>query len=101
MAETKPFGFDVLLDDTTAQGHYANLAIIAHSTSEFILDFATVLPGVEKAHVKSRIILTPENAKRLLRLLQDNIVRYESQMGKIETPSVSPFSVPGPKMGEA
>lgn len=101
MAETKPFGFDIDLDEATAQGHYANLAIIAHSTSEFVLDFAAVLPGVEKARVKSRIILTPENAKRLLRLLQDNIVRYESQMGKIETPSASPFSAPGPKMGEA
>ena len=101
MAETKAVGVDIDHDEETAQGHYANLAIIAHSTSEFILDFATVLPGVEKAHVKSRIILTPENAKRLLRLLQDNIVRYESQMGKIETPTASPFAGPGSKMGEA
>ena len=100
MAETKQFGLDVELDESVAQGHYSNLAIISHSTSEFILDFAAVLPGVQKARVKSRIILTPEHAKRLLRSLQDNIVRYESNMGKIEIPSPSP-SETGPKMGEA
>lgn len=102
MAEMKQFGLDVEIDPETAEGHYSNLAIISHSTSEFILDFATILPGVEKAHVKSRIILTPEHAKRLLRSLQENIVRYESSMGKIEIPS--PQQAPdmgGPKMGEA
>ena len=71
MAEMKQFGIDLELDDAVAQGHYSNLAIISHSTSEFIIDFATVLPGVQKARVKSRIILTPEHAKRLLRSLQD------------------------------
>ncbi len=101
MAETKQFGLDIELDDTVAQGHYSNLAIISHSTSEFILDFATVLPGVPKARVKSRIILTPEHAKRLLRSLQDNIVRYESTMGKIEIPTPGPTPDAGPKMGEA
>ena len=87
MAEMKQFGIDLELDDAVAQGHYSNLAIISHSTSEFIIDFATVLPGVQKARVKSRIILTPEHAKRLLRSLQENIVRYESNVGKIEIPS--------------
>ena len=58
MAEMKQFGIDLELDDAVAQGHYSNLAIISHSTSEFIIDFATVLPGVQKARVKSRIILT-------------------------------------------
>lgn len=101
MTEMKQFGIDVELDDAVAQGHYSNLAIISHSSSEFILDFATVLPGVPKARVKSRIILTPEHAKRLLRSLQDNIVRYESNIGKIEipTPQMAPES--GPKMGQA
>lgn len=84
-----------------AQGHYSNLAIISHSTSEFIIDFATVLPGVQKARVKSRIILTPEHAKRLLRSLQENIVRYESNVGKIEIPSPQPTPDAGPKMGQA
>lgn len=80
---------------------YSNLAIISHSTSEFIIDFATVLPGVQKARVKSRIILTPEHAKRLLRSLQENIVRYESNVGKIEIPSPQPTPDAGPKMGQA
>ena len=83
MTEAKQFGIDIELDDAVAQGHYSNLAIIAHSSSEFILDFATALPGVQKARVKSRIILTPEHAKRLLYSLQDNIARYESTMGRI------------------
>ena len=96
MAEMKQFGIDLELDNAVAQGHYSNLAIISHSTSEFIIDFATVLPGVQKARVKSRIILTPEHAKRLLRSLQENIVRYESNVGKIEIPSPQPTPDAGP-----
>lgn len=101
MAEMKQFGLDIEIDDATAQGNYSNLAIISHSTSEFIIDFAVVLPGVEKARVKSRVILTPEHAKRLLRSLQDNIMRYESNVGKIEIPSPQPTPDAGPKMGQA
>ena len=101
MAETTPFGIDLELDETVAQGHYSNLAIISHSTSEFIIDFAAVLPGVQKARVKSRIILTPEHAKRLLRSLQENIVRYESNVGKIVIPVPSSPGDTGPKMGQA
>ena len=97
----KQFGIDVELGAEVAQGHYSNLAIISHSSSEFIIDFATVMPGVEKARVKSRIILTPEHAKRLLRSLQENIVRYESALGKIEIPTPQPVSESGPKMGQA
>lgn len=67
------------LDEQTAQGIYSNLAIINHSSSEFVLDFASLLPGVPKAKVRSRIILTPSHAKRLLKALQENIQRYESQ----------------------
>ena len=83
MAENKNLGIDLELDETVAQGNYSNLAIIAHSTSEFIIDFAAVMPAVPKAKVKSRIILTPEHAKRLLMSLQENIVRYESVHGQI------------------
>ena len=101
MAEMKQFGIDLELDYAAAHGNYSYLAIISHSSSEFILDFATVLPGVQKARVKSRIILTPEHAKRLLRSLQDNIVRYESSMGKIEIPTPTPTPDSGPKMGQA
>ena len=62
-----------------AQGTYANLAIISHSSSEFILDFIRVVPGAPKAQVKSRVILTPDNAKRLLFALQDNLAKFEEQ----------------------
>ncbi|HJA98820.1 MAG TPA: DUF3467 domain-containing protein [Candidatus Alistipes avicola] len=106
MAEVKKMGIDVDLSEEIAQGNYINLAIIAHSTSEFIIDFASVLPGLPKAKVKSRIIMTPEHAKRLLISLQENITRYESSMGKIEIPtpqrqSPGDFSHGGPKIGEA
>ena len=89
MNDNKQHGIDVELSAEVAQGHYSNLAIISHSTSEFIIDFATVLPGIAKAKVKSRVILTPEHAKRLLLSLQENITRYESNIGKIEIPQPS------------
>ena len=74
------------LKDEVAQGIYANLAIITHSTSEFILDFVRIMPGLPKAGVQSRIVMTPENAKRLLFALQDNIVKYEKNFGQIKMP---------------
>ena len=91
MNENKQHGIDVELNADVAQGHYSNLAIISHSTSEFILDFAAILPGLPKAKVKSRIILTPEHAKRLLLSLQENIARYETNVGRIE---LQQFQVP-------
>ncbi len=66
-----------------AKGSYSNLAIITHSRSEFIIDFATMLPGVPKPEVGNRIIMTPEHAKRLFLALQDNLSKYESQNGPI------------------
>lgn len=66
------------LPQEVSQGEYANFAIITHSSSDFVLDFARILPGVPKATVRSRVILAPEHAKRLLMALQDNIVRYEN-----------------------
>lgn len=77
---------DIELDENVAQGNYANLAIISHSTSEFVIDFAALMPGVPKAKVRNRIILSPEHAKRLLMSLQDNITRYETNVGRIEIP---------------
>lgn len=71
------------LSPEVANGTYANLAVIAHSASEFILDFARIMPGVKQANVQARVILTPENAKKLLFALQDNIGKYEAQFGKI------------------
>jgi hypothetical protein len=84
MSENSKKGIDLELDETTAQGHYANLAIISHSVSEFVVDFAAIMPGVPKAKIKSRIVLSPEHAKRLLMSLQDNITRYESTVGRID-----------------
>lgn len=84
MAEINKTGLDIELDAEVAQGHYSNLAIISHSTSEFIIDFATMLPGFPKPKVRSRIVLTPEHAKRLLLSLQDNIAKYETNVGQIK-----------------
>jgi hypothetical protein len=84
---------NIELNEEVAQGIYSNLAIITHSTSEFVLDFVRIMPGVPKANVKSRIILTPEHAKRLLMALQDNLKKFESIHGPIK--NVKPGSVPG------
>jgi hypothetical protein len=75
---------NIELSEEVAQGVYSNLAIITHSTSEFVVDFVRVMPGIPKAGVKSRIILTPEHAKRLLLALQDNVKKFESQHGAIK-----------------
>ncbi len=74
------------LKEEIAQGIYSNLAIISHSSSEFVLDFIRVVPGVPKAEVKSRLIIAPEHAKRLLRALEENITKYESIFGTIRLP---------------
>lgn len=81
--EDQKNGLELELTPDTAEGIYSNLAVISHSSSEFIVDFARIMPGVKKAPVKSRIILTPEHAKRLLYALQDNMAKYEAQYGKI------------------
>ena len=80
---------NIELKEEVAQGTYSNLAIITHSTSEFVLDFVRVVPGTNKAQVKSRIILTPEHAKRLLHALGDNIKKFESVNGPIKEPDGS------------
>ena len=74
---------EIELSDEIAQGTYSNLAIISHSSSEFVLDFIRVVPGVPKAKVKSRIILTPDHAKRLLAALEDNIEKFEKMNGPV------------------
>lgn len=86
-----PNALNIELSEGIAEGEYANLALIAHSTSEFVVDFIRMMPGIPKAKVKSRIILTPEHAKRLLSALEENIQRFEQSYGPIklhqETPS--------------
>jgi hypothetical protein len=89
---------NIELSEEVAEGIYANLAIITHSNTEFVLDFIRVMPGVPKARVKSRIILTPEHAKRLVEAMQDNLDKYESINGKIKTqePPFLPMGFGGP-----
>lgn len=79
------------LKEEVAQGTYANLAIITHSSSEFIVDFVRVMPGMPKAGVQSRIVLAPEHAKRLLRALEENIGKYERAFGPISMPDEQPL----------
>ena len=91
--------FQMGIDPMVAEGVYSNLALISHSPSEFILDFITALPGMPQPQVKSRVILAPEHAKRLLQLLQNNILNFEKTFGKIQLPdetdrTIAPFSTP-------
>jgi hypothetical protein len=78
------------LKPEVAKGSYSNLAIISHSPSEFIIDFATMLPGLQKPEISNRIVMNPEHAKRLLNALADNVNKYESQFGTIELRSQQP-----------
>ena len=81
--QQKNNGLQIELNDEIAQGIYSNLAVIAHSSSEFVVDFIRVMPGLPKAKVQSRIVLTPEHSKRLMMALIDNVKKYESQFGEI------------------
>lgn len=91
------------LSEEMAEGEYANLATIAHSNSEFVIDFIRLMPGTPKAKVKARIIVTPEHAKRLLYALKDNIDKFEDAFGDIKQTDESPkFPINfGGAMGEA
>jgi hypothetical protein len=84
---------NIELSEDVADGIYSNLAIITHSNSEFVLDFVRLMPGVPKAKVKSRLILTPQHAKRLLKALGENITKYESVNGIIKDPG-EPKAIP-------
>lgn len=94
---------NIELSEEIAEGVYANLAMIAHSSSEFVIDFIRLMPGVPKAKVKSRLVVTPEHAKRLLTALQDNISKYEATFGEIKQVEEMPrFPMNfGGTMGEA
>jgi hypothetical protein len=90
---------NIELTEEVADGIYSNLAIINHSSAEFVIDFVRVMPGVPKAKVKSRILLTPQHAKRLLRALADNIQKFEQNHGNIkesEAPHGIPMNFGGP-----
>ncbi len=84
MSDIKNQGqFNIELSEDVAEGVYSNLAVITHSPAEFVIDFVRIMPGVPKSKVKSRIILTPEHAKRLVAALSDNIAKYEAVHGPI------------------
>ena len=77
-------GINIELTEETASGTYSNLAVINHSNSEFVVDFIQIMPGIPKAKVRSRILLTPQHAKRLNSALKENIKKFEDQFGTIQ-----------------
>ena len=92
---------NIELDDQVSEGTYSNLAIINHSVSEFVVDFVSIMPGRPKAKVKSRIILTPQHAKRFLKALADNVNRFEQAHGEIKDYEQPPMPLNFGPTGEA
>jgi hypothetical protein len=90
MEENNENQLNIELTEEIAEGIYSNLAVITHSNAEFVVDFIRIMPGVPKAKVKSRIILTPEHAKRLLSALADNVEKYEAINGRIKIQNENP-----------
>ncbi len=90
MEEINEGQLNIELTEEVAEGVYSNLAVITHSNAEFVVDFIRIMPGIPKAKVKSRIILTPEHAKRLLAALEDNVEKYEAANGRIKVQSENP-----------
>jgi hypothetical protein len=86
MEENIDSQLQIEIKEDVANGQYANFAVIAHSTSEFVIDFICMMPNVTKAQVKSRIIMTPEHAKRFMLALQENVMKFEEQYGNIHLP---------------
>lgn len=89
---------NIELTEEMADGTYANLAIITHSFAEFVIDFVNVMPNMPKSKVKSRVVMTPQHAKRLMRALVDNVKRFEAQHGLIKDGEATnmPFTFGGP-----
>ncbi|MCK9219434.1 MAG: DUF3467 domain-containing protein [Bacteroidales bacterium] len=88
---------NIEISDEVGEGIYSNLAIITHSPAEFIVDFVKMMPGVPKAKVKARIILTPQHAKRLYKALKENVAKYEAIHGEIkDTEGEISYNLPMP-----
>ena len=100
MENKKPGQLDIELTPDVAQGVYSNLQLIQHSPTEFVMDFIQIMPGVPKAQIKSRVIMSPVHAKKLLAALQENINRYEMSNGKIVDMQGTPYEQINP-MGKA
>ena len=92
---------NIELDEKVAEGTYSNLAIINHSVSEFVVDFVSIMPGTPKSKVKSRIILTPQHAKRLMKALSDNVAKFENAHGEIKDYEQPPIPLNFGPTGEA
>jgi len=92
---------NIELDEKIAEGTYSNLAIINHSVSEFVVDFISMMPGAPKAKVKSRIVLTPQHAKKFLKALADNVNRFEKANGTIKDYEQPPIPLNFGPTGEA
>tara|TARA_B100001248_G_scaffold165104_1_gene124838 strand:+ start:189 stop:506 length:318 start_codon:yes stop_codon:yes gene_type:complete len=90
---------NIELSDDSSSGIYSNLSIVNHSSTEFVLDFINIMPGMAKAKVKSRVILAPQNCKRLLATLMENVKKYEENFGQIKDIGKSklPINFGGPK----
>ena len=88
--QAQPNQINIELSEDIAEGVYSNLAMIAHSNSEFVIDFIRLMPGVPKAKVKARVVITPEHAKRLLNALKENITKYEDTFGIIKQTEDTP-----------
>ncbi len=99
--EKKQNQLNIELDESIADGTYSNLAIINHSVSEFVVDFVNIMPGQPKTKVKSRIILTPQHAKRFLKALHDNVSRFENAHGEIKDYEQSPIPLNFGPTGQA
>jgi hypothetical protein len=96
-----PQQLNIEVPDDIAGGIYSNFVIVGHSGAEFVLDFVQVLPGLPKAIVRSRIIMSPQHAKRLMGAMEENLHRYESSFGPIELFDSTPSSYPPPFGGPA
>ena len=100
MEQKQPVPFEMDLKPEIASGVYSNFVLISHSPSDFVLDFARILPGMTKPDLDSRIIMAPEHSKWLLLALQENIFKYDQEFGKIQLPNegsrtIAPFNVGG------
>ena len=93
---------NIEIDEETAEGTYANLVMVSHTPEEFIIDFIRMIPGVPKAKVKHRLVVTPSHAKRILGALEDNVRQYEDEYGEIDPPDNSDRPIRfGGSVGEA
>jgi len=91
--EAQPGAINMELGEKEAEGIYSNFVVISHSLSEFVMDFARILPGSPKSKVFARVVMTPPNVRSLLTALETNVKKYEEQFGKIKTFDSAPKDI--------